>query len=928
MNIINIIDKIYIINKKENYINKDLCETQLLRNGLTNYMFVDAIYPSEYYNLRHMYDEIIKNMTPNMIKNNFSIGALGCMLSHIKVLKHALQNNYKTILILEDDFIIVNNFIKKIETYFSSIKNTNIKWDFIYLGKKQGKLNKYDIVKDIHNDNTFMNTKKINDFFYTPNYQTWGTHAILIKNKLFKEIINFENNIIAPVDIMLMGLYNKYNFLAVNNDLFISDESQSDIQVKNNCWNWNMYNYNKLNKIKIENIIILDYKFSDHTHKYIHKMYYIFFNYYYPNITIYWEDNLKNINYENTLFFISPCHTSKKYDLPKNAYYIIHLDNIKNDDLDWFFNDYKYIYNARKYIVLTCRKDLYGLNYFDTSEKYRSICMPWFSEKLYDEINYINNNLELIYYKNLKKNYFCYFGSIWNLNINIILELINVFSKKPEYKLLLKGRIFGIREEERIKIKTINKIFKNITFEEFYYSKNDNDENTFTYIDEKFGIKALLPIQGLDHNNKYISNRIFETLSFGYLIITNCKIVKETFKSAIYNENVKDLLEEYIHILNDKNKWITKMKEQYDEFIYKFYGYNNIKNLLSFLQVMCKKNNNFLYYDDINKQKHILWIRDYKKSSQNKHFKIINNNNELIESIKKIDNYILNYKKTEYDIFLIERLIQSKKYTIYIDNTDEIINCNILTKILKNTDFELKNTLNIYSLISGQRCGSTLIIDILQKYQCDNTFALSEIFYNYFGNETYSSSYEVKEGILKGETIISFNGFNMKEYFQQFVDLAEFKNYKNFVFKLTFDFTCNKNDFNHLEKIIDLISLSKINVIYLDRNDNEAYISKKLADIHGYSNVKYEKLPDKIFSFEELNSFIKNKMEYMELINNTCTINEYITYNENENIETCVKKINDIFGTNIDNESKNYIKINSKQNTFAKGKLLEKQYWS
>ena len=69
-------------------------------------------------------------------------------------------------------------------------------------------------------------------------------------------------------------------------------------------------------------------------------------------------------------------------------------------------------------------------------------------------------------------------------------------------------------------------------------------------------------------------------------------------------------------------------------------------------------------------------------------------------------------------------------------------------------------------------------------------------------------------------------------------------------------------------------------------------------------------------------------MEYMELINNTCTINEYITYNENENIETCVKKINDIFGTNIDNESKNYIKINSKQNTFAKGKLLEKQYWS
>jgi GR25 family glycosyltransferase involved in LPS biosynthesis len=926
----NIINKIYIINKKENYIAKDLCETQLLNNGLTNYTFVDAVYPSEHYNFRQMYDEICKNMTPDMIKNNFSIGALGCMLSHIKVLKHALENNYKTILILENDFIIVNNFIKKIGIYFSSIKNTNIKWDFIYLGKKQGQFNKYDIIKDIHNDNRFINTQKINEFFYTPNYQTWGTHAILIKNTLFKEIINFENNIIAPIDITLMGLYKKYHFLVVKNDLFISDESQSDILVKNKCWNWNIDNYNKLNKTKIENIIILDYKVSNHTHKYIHKMYYDFFNYYYPNIKIYWEDNLKiinNINFENTLFFISPCHTTKKYDLPKNAYYIIHLDNISTDDLDSFFNDYKDIYNAKKYIILTCRKGLYALNYFDTSEKYRSICMPWFSEKLYNEIDYINNNLELIYHKNLKKKYFCYFGSIWNLNINIILELINVFSKKPECQLLLKGRMFGISEEYKNKIKTINKIFKNITFDEFYYSEKDNGKNTFTYVDEKFGIKVLLPIQGINHNNNYISNRIFETLSFGYLIITNCKIVKDTFKSVIYNENINDLLEEYIHILNDKNKWIAKMREQYDEFIYKFYGYNNIKKLLSFLQVMCKKNNNMVYYDDIIPKKYVLWIRDYKKNKSNKYFKIINTNNELIESIKNPDNYILNYKKNEYDIFLIDRIIQSKKYTIYIDNVDEIINCNILTKILKNTEFELKNNLDIYSLISGQRCGSTLIIDILQKYNCDNTLALSKIFNNYNNNATFTSSYDVAKGILKGETIISFNGFNMKEYFQQFVDLAEFKNYKNFVFKLTFDFTHNKNNFTHLEKIIDFISLSKINVIYLDRNDKEAYISKKLADIYGYANVNYQKLPNKIFSFEDLNNFIKNKIEYMELIHNTFKINKYITYDENENIETCVKKINDILGINIDYESKNYIKVNSKENAIDKNILLKKQYW-
>ncbi len=708
---LNSIDKIYIINKKEKYINRDLCETQLLNNGLTNYKFIDAIYPSEQHNLTYMYQKICKNMSPIMIKNNFSIGALGCMLSHITVLKDALKNNHKNILILEDDFIIVNNFIKKFEDIDISIKNNNINWDFIYLGKKQGYFDKYDIVKDIHNDNTFINTKDFNEFFYIPNYQTWATHAILIKNTIFQEIINFEKNIIAPIDIMLMGLYNKYNFLVVKDDLFIADDSQSDILVKNCSWNWNINNYIKLKKTKIENIIILGYKFSHHTHRYIHKMYYDFFSYYYPNIKIYWEDNVEiiknditininfNIKFENSIFFISPCHTLEKYNLPKNAYYIIHLDSIDNsnisyDKLNSFLIDNKDIFNNKQYIILTCRKGLYELDYFNSSEENRAICMTWFSEKKYMDVNYINNNLELTYHKNVEKKYFCYFGSIWNLNIDIILELINVFSKKPTLNLLLKGRIFGISEEVKEYIISVNSKFKNIVFEEFYYLKNEDYKNNFEYTDEKFGIKALLPIQGREHNNKYISNRIFESLSLGYLIITNCKIVKQNFKSALYNENINDLIDEYITILNDKNKWIEKMRDQYDEFIYKFYGYNNIKKLLSFLQFMCKKSHNFIYYDSIIQEKYVLWIRDYKKSKPKEHFKIINDNNELIESIKNPYNYILNYKKNQFDIFLIDRLIQSKKYNISIDNTDEIINCNKLTTILKNTNFEIKNDLD------------------------------------------------------------------------------------------------------------------------------------------------------------------------------------------------------------------------------------------
>lgn len=71
------IDQIYIIGKKYDYINQNNCEEQLVKNNLLNYTFIDAIFPSEHYNLKIMYKEICKSMNPNFIKYNFPMGALG-----------------------------------------------------------------------------------------------------------------------------------------------------------------------------------------------------------------------------------------------------------------------------------------------------------------------------------------------------------------------------------------------------------------------------------------------------------------------------------------------------------------------------------------------------------------------------------------------------------------------------------------------------------------------------------------------------------------------------------------------------------------------------------------------------------------------------------------------------------------------------------
>ena len=57
-----------------------------------------------------------------------------------------------------------------------------------------------------------------------------------------------------------------------------------------------------------------------------------------------------------------------------------------------------------------------------------------------------------------------------------------------------------------------------------------------------------------------------------------------------------------------------------------------------------------------------------------------------------------------------------------------------------------------------------------------------------------------------------------------------------------------------------------------------------------------------------------------------------ITYEENDDIESTIKKINTVLDINIDYktdcESKIYIKINSKQSTFSKKILFDDKFWS
>ena len=111
------IDQIYIINLDEAVDRRWHIEMQLTKLNVKNYTFFKAIRPSM---------DILNNY-PNFSKDspeNIRINELGCLLSHIGVMKDALHNNYETIIIFEDDVVVLNvDFIEKTKANIISLKN-------------------------------------------------------------------------------------------------------------------------------------------------------------------------------------------------------------------------------------------------------------------------------------------------------------------------------------------------------------------------------------------------------------------------------------------------------------------------------------------------------------------------------------------------------------------------------------------------------------------------------------------------------------------------------------------------------------------------------------------------------------------------------------------------------------------------------------
>ena len=128
-------------------------------------------------------------------KNNikYLYSASGCKLSHLNVLKKALQTNEEYILILEDDVVFEDNLLIYLNLALMQLKN--IDWDILFLSSNL--INKEDAIR-------------INDNILKLNKCLTTTSQLFKKENLEKIIQIIENSDVEIDNTYDIFLKNKY----------------------------------------------------------------------------------------------------------------------------------------------------------------------------------------------------------------------------------------------------------------------------------------------------------------------------------------------------------------------------------------------------------------------------------------------------------------------------------------------------------------------------------------------------------------------------------------------------------------------------------------------------------------------------------------------------------------------------------------------
>lgn len=184
----------------------------------------------------HLLQEFTKHISTFEIhENKLNVNPfLGCLDSHILAIKNAKKNGYHSVMICEDDIVILD--------HYHTLQSPPDQWDMLYFG---------GILTQVYGN-------AINGWVQG---NIWCAHAYIIKSDLFDTIIDIyeslDRNMMAEESNTIDWLYT--NFIHPKYMCYL-DESQSIIQ-KEGCslltqknkwggaWSWSTYEPKNLSDI-------------------------------------------------------------------------------------------------------------------------------------------------------------------------------------------------------------------------------------------------------------------------------------------------------------------------------------------------------------------------------------------------------------------------------------------------------------------------------------------------------------------------------------------------------------------------------------------------------------------------------------------------------------------------------------------------------
>lgn len=211
-------DNIFCINLEKRPDRKNTLEDQLQKSKMKVEWF------------RGYDGDILKPFIDKNIFVRRTGGYLGCLLSHLEVIKISYRRGYETVLILEDDISIHKNLHEEFGKIINNIKNQNLEWDVLYLGHASF-TGDYNIGIEDKKWEAITNERYQNQVVETVN--SWTCHARALNRKAMKAILDYyeKNGYYYELDRVLVSEFQKekkLKFYRAYPQLFVQNDTISN----------------------------------------------------------------------------------------------------------------------------------------------------------------------------------------------------------------------------------------------------------------------------------------------------------------------------------------------------------------------------------------------------------------------------------------------------------------------------------------------------------------------------------------------------------------------------------------------------------------------------------------------------------------------------------------------------------------------------